>query len=137
MPVAAADRELALAARDGAQEAVAVPARRVRKAKARIDVAGVVVEVVNAILDLFRSTDVLITYPEVESEILEETPVVLGVEVLFLEPVLQIVRTEALLKRADAAGHEGMEAARIGHAAARCREVPEPTIAVIGAVIER
>src|SRR5581483_7495677 len=117
-------------------EAVAVPFRRVRESEARIDVARRVVEVVDPVLVLFRCSGALVAAAEVQRQVVERAPVVLDVCVLFLNAVLQVVRSVGNRVRADAAGPERREAGAVVHAAAAAPEAPEAAVEIVGAVIE-
>ena len=75
-----------------ANEAVALPIRRVGESESRVDVAAAAKTVVDQAIALFRRADVLVTCTEIQYEIVRRTPIVLRVHVLFRQLVLQIGR---------------------------------------------
>src|SRR5258708_36207943 len=122
---AAANGELSVAAGHCAEEAVAVPVRRVGETEARGDVAAAPEAIVDEVVALLRRADVLVAGTKVQNEVIRRTPVVLCVHVLFAEPVLQLCRAERLCIRVHAAGPEGGDGRSVVHALAGCRKAPE------------
>src|SRR5258708_32439377 len=93
---AAANGELSVTAGHCAEEAVAVPVRRVGETEARVDVAAAPEAIVDQGVALLRRADVLVAGTEVQNEVIRRTPGGLRVHGLFAQPVLQISRAVRL-----------------------------------------
>src|SRR5262249_16584906 len=113
------------------------PVRAVGKADARFNVVLVVSEaVLNTILDLLRRRNVFVARAKVEGQIRIHLPVIFGVEVRFVDPVLQKEGAVAFLESRYATGQKRRVGRAVGRSAACRAEVVKTSREVVGVVIK-
>jgi len=135
--VAAADHEAAGLPGDRPQEAV-LPPRHPGEADAGLDVVAVVpVHVVHPVLGVPRRPRVLVAQAQVEGQRGRDLPVVLGVEVVLVDPVLEVEGAVGLGVAGDAAVPERRVGSRVDDTAAARGEAPEPPAEALRQVVER